>query len=236
VIEEEIREGDPNKPTDVYQIWVKGLNINGGFVSGGSATESWIKEPPKGIPKLTIIPVKELPTNQTPWTPPTVKVTFPVFNPPVDIPPTVPTKEKSGSVIPRSVVFSGVGATYTSPLMTHELKEYFDDLSNSLKDIPLKEIEVEVSIGERTVEDGGNVSRSGFLTLNATTLRPTVNGKGKKIMVPNTNDRMNIHNVTSAIEESIIYVKGLFSKRATIKTKINYNTKDTGVTYKFNFK
>ena len=243
IIEEKIRDGNPTKPTDIYEIWVKGLNNNGGFVSGGSATESWITEPPKGIPKIPVNPVKELPTNLNPWSPPTVEVTIPVFVPPVEPPPVVtpppvllpPPGIQIGGAI--NVTFPGAGASTMSPRMTKDLQDFIDDLirarRNNRRNNTINRIQIVVSIGTGIMNDANKIIRGGFINVDSVTSRPSTLGRGNRILVPNNNNQTVITNIRTAINDAANYIRTIVGAGVIITTNTNLNTNNTGVIYTF---
>jgi hypothetical protein len=91
VIEEKLRDGNSNKPKEVYQIYVKGATQNGGLHFSGGVVSRWITEPADPIKPVNPNGLQQLPTPITPWQPSRTRVP-PIVPPKPPIIPSEPTE------------------------------------------------------------------------------------------------------------------------------------------------
>jgi hypothetical protein len=83
------------------------------------------------------------------------------------------------------------------------------------------------------MNDANKIIRGGFINVDSVTSRPSILGRGNRILVPNNNNQTVITNIRFAINDAANYIRRIVGPGVIITTNTNMNTNNTGVIYTF---
>lgn len=120
--------------------------------------------------------------------------------------------------------------------MTQDLQDFLVDLITSQRNSRINIIQITVLIGNGIMNDANNIIRGGSISVDKQTLRPSILGRGDKILVPNNNNQTVITNIRSAVNDAANFIRTIVGTGVLITTRVIQNTNNTGIIYRFNIR